>query len=76
MRKKNMICFEYEKLFDLENSIGKEVLQDLINHFSHASGAFIYDDDSGRKTTYRLGQQSVINYIVSQLNIARKKIGE
>lgn len=73
MRKKNRICFEYEKVFGLENSIGGEVLQDLLNHFSYANSAFVEEDDSGRKTAYKLGQQSVINYIVAQLNTARKK---
>lgn len=73
VKPKNNICFEYEKLFGLSNSIGNEVIQDLINNFSHAAGAFVEDDDSGRKTTYRLGQQSVINYIISQLNTAREK---
>lgn len=71
--RKHNLCFEYEKVFGLKNSVGKEVLQDLINHFSYASGAFIDNDDSGRKTTYRLGQQSVINYIVAQLNTALVK---
>lgn len=72
-KQKNDICFEYEKLFGLQNSIGNDVIQDLMNNFSHAAGAFVEDDDNGRKTTYQLGQQSVINYIMAQLNTAREK---
>lgn len=69
----NKICFDYERLFGLKNAVGAEVMQDLVNKFGHVQGAYIADDAGGRKTAYALGQQSVINYIIAQLNIARQK---
>lgn len=69
---KNNICFEYEKLFALPHSIGGPIITDLMKNFGHSGGAFVEDDDGGRKTAYQLGQQSVINYIISQINTAKK----
>lgn len=76
MKDKNSICFEYEKLFGLPHSIGVPILQDLMKKFGHATGAFVADDAGGRHTAYNLGQASVINYIIAQINIAKKKAEE
>lgn len=73
---KNNICFDYEKLFGLPHSVGGQIITDLMKRFGHASGAFVEEDDGGRKTAYQLGQQSVVNYIISQINTAKKKAEE
>lgn len=68
------ICFEYEKLFGLKNALGEIVFDDLLRKFSHANGAFVNNDENNRLTIYNLGQQSVINYIIAQINKADKSI--
>lgn len=72
----NPICFEYEKLFGLSQSVGLEVIQDLMKKFGHANGEFIANDPGGRETAYRLGQASVIKHIIAQINIAKKNTEE
>lgn len=69
---KNQICYDYENLFGLPHSIGGPVMQDLFNHFSHASGAFVPNDQGGRQTAFNLGQKSVIDYIIARLNEAKR----
>ncbi|WP_294609738.1 hypothetical protein [uncultured Gilliamella sp.] len=76
MKNNNDICFEYEKLFGLQDPIGGLVIQDLMNNFGHATGEFVVEDESGRRTAYNLGQSSVIKYIIAQINIARNKAKE
>lgn len=53
------------------NKAAPEVLQDLCDKFAHKNlngGAFVADDDGGRKTAYNLGQASVIEYLIARLN--------
>ncbi|MDF7671154.1 hypothetical protein PT276_08120 [Orbaceae bacterium ESL0721] len=65
-------CYDYEKVFSLPHATGVPVLQDLVNRFSHAAGAFVKDDEGGRQTAFNLGQKSVIDYIIAQLNEAKR----
>lgn len=72
VKKLDPICFEYEKLFGLDNSAGKPVIDDLKKYFGHANGAFRFGNDGERVTAYNLGQQSVINYILAQIDTAKQ----
>lgn len=74
--KNNSICFEYEKLFGLPHSVGAPIMQDLMKRFGHSTGAFVSNDNGGRDTAYNLGQASVINYIIAQINVAKNKAAE
>lgn len=73
MKDKKDLSFDYQKLFGLPHSVGGPIFEDLLNKFSHAKGAFVAEDEGGRKTAFNLGQLSVIQYIISQLNKARIK---
>lgn len=75
-KKADDICFDYERVFGLSDSIGGQIIQDLMNKFGHANGEFIDGDEGGRRTAFNLGQSSVIKYIIAQINIARNKAKE
>lgn len=75
-RQNDDICFLYERYFGLEHAPAMPILQDLMNKFMHIQGTFVEDDPHGRTTAYKLGQQSVINHMLAQINQARKKAGE
>lgn len=58
----------YQRLFE-QNSDGRDALEDLMRRFS-SQQPFVAGADGERETCYRLGQRSVIEYIVNQINRA------